>query len=209
MRPLPPFLLWCACPQDGVPECLEALSGAGIKIWVLTGDKVRLRRQRRGRWRERPIQSCRAAAWRIPPVPAARAEQLPPLATPPPCPQVETAISIAYSCRLFTEEMAVVELRESHVSANTRRSRADLQADIQQAQEVGRRGHVHALLAWRPRLAGVCNPMADESSCVPFVRALSPRFPAAISPLQPLCSHLSRRSRQNWRRYRAKTRAWE
>ncbi|CAF1385810.1 unnamed protein product [Rotaria sp. Silwood1] len=26
--------------QDGVPECIERLSHAGIKIWVLTGDKV-------------------------------------------------------------------------------------------------------------------------------------------------------------------------
>jgi phospholipid-translocating ATPase len=26
--------------QDGVPECIEHLSRAGIKIWVLTGDKV-------------------------------------------------------------------------------------------------------------------------------------------------------------------------
>jgi P-type E1-E2 ATPase len=34
LRLFPPF-------QDGVPECLEALSTAGIKIWVLTGDKVR------------------------------------------------------------------------------------------------------------------------------------------------------------------------
>ena len=27
--------------QDGVPECIERLARAGIKIWVLTGDKVR------------------------------------------------------------------------------------------------------------------------------------------------------------------------
>jgi len=26
--------------QDGVPECIEHLAKAGIKIWVLTGDKV-------------------------------------------------------------------------------------------------------------------------------------------------------------------------
>ncbi len=26
--------------QDGVPECIERLARAGIKIWVLTGDKV-------------------------------------------------------------------------------------------------------------------------------------------------------------------------
>ncbi|KAJ9515335.1 hypothetical protein QJQ45_006610 [Haematococcus lacustris] len=50
--------------QDGVPEAIEALVASGIKVWVLTGDKV------------------------------------------------ETAISIALSCRLFTEEMALVELRE-------------------------------------------------------------------------------------------------
>ncbi|KAF8063036.1 ATP8B4 [Scenedesmus sp. PABB004] len=51
--------------QDGVPECLQALAAAGIKVWVLTGDKV------------------------------------------------ETAISIAYSCRLFTDDMALVEFREA------------------------------------------------------------------------------------------------
>lgn len=59
------LLLRCSAPQDGVPECLQALSHAGIKVWVLTGDKV------------------------------------------------ETAISIAYSCKLFTEDMAVIELREA------------------------------------------------------------------------------------------------
>jgi phospholipid-translocating ATPase len=26
--------------QEGVPECIERLAHAGIKIWVLTGDKV-------------------------------------------------------------------------------------------------------------------------------------------------------------------------
>jgi len=26
--------------QDGVPECIADLAAAGIKIWVLTGDKV-------------------------------------------------------------------------------------------------------------------------------------------------------------------------
>ena len=26
--------------QDGVPQCIERLARAGIKIWVLTGDKV-------------------------------------------------------------------------------------------------------------------------------------------------------------------------
>ena len=26
--------------QDGVPECIERLTSAGIKIWVLTGDKL-------------------------------------------------------------------------------------------------------------------------------------------------------------------------
>lgn len=25
--------------QDGVPECIASLAEAGIKIWVLTGDK--------------------------------------------------------------------------------------------------------------------------------------------------------------------------
>ncbi|KAK4762886.1 hypothetical protein SAY86_008654 [Trapa natans] len=26
--------------QEGVPTCIETLSIAGIKIWVLTGDKI-------------------------------------------------------------------------------------------------------------------------------------------------------------------------
>ena len=26
--------------QEGVPNCIETLSRAGIKIWVLTGDKM-------------------------------------------------------------------------------------------------------------------------------------------------------------------------
>jgi phospholipid-translocating ATPase len=26
--------------QDGVAQCIERLSQAGIKIWVLTGDKI-------------------------------------------------------------------------------------------------------------------------------------------------------------------------
>lgn len=26
--------------QEGVPACIETLSRAGIKIWVLTGDKI-------------------------------------------------------------------------------------------------------------------------------------------------------------------------
>lgn len=26
--------------QEGVPDCIETLSRAGIKIWVLTGDKM-------------------------------------------------------------------------------------------------------------------------------------------------------------------------
>lgn len=26
--------------QDGVPECIEALRNAGIRVWVLTGDRI-------------------------------------------------------------------------------------------------------------------------------------------------------------------------
>jgi magnesium-transporting ATPase (P-type) len=58
----------CFVVQDGVPECLQSLAAAGIKVWVLTGDKV------------------------------------------------ETAISIAYSCRLFTEDMGLVEFREHEIA---------------------------------------------------------------------------------------------
>jgi magnesium-transporting ATPase (P-type) len=55
--------------QDGVPDCLRRLAAAGVKVWVLTGDKV------------------------------------------------ETAVSIAHSCGLFDDGMAVVELRERDVEA--------------------------------------------------------------------------------------------
>jgi len=30
---------WC-CVMQGVPACIEKLRHAGLKIWVLTGDKV-------------------------------------------------------------------------------------------------------------------------------------------------------------------------
>ena len=33
--------------QEGVPECIEALSAAGLKIWVLTGNKKREREKGR------------------------------------------------------------------------------------------------------------------------------------------------------------------
>jgi P-type E1-E2 ATPase len=29
--------------QDGVPRCIERLTKAGIKIWMLTGDKIGMR----------------------------------------------------------------------------------------------------------------------------------------------------------------------
>ncbi|KAK9820083.1 hypothetical protein WJX72_005942 [[Myrmecia] bisecta] len=50
--------------QDGVPDAIATLSAAGMKVWVLTGDKL------------------------------------------------ETAISIALSCRLFTQSMKLLMLRE-------------------------------------------------------------------------------------------------
>lgn len=74
--------------QDGVPDCLQSLAKAGIKVWVLTGDKV------------------------------------------------ETAISIAYSCRLFTEDMGVLELREGQVgAAGSKASRLNLQ-DLENAGKI-------------------------------------------------------------------------
>lgn len=66
-----PCVLPLLHPQDGVPECLEALAQAGIKVWMLTGDKV------------------------------------------------ETATSIAYSCRLFTEGMSIVEMRDASFEGAT------------------------------------------------------------------------------------------
>ena len=32
--------LHVCCAQEGVPESIAALSAAGIKVWVLTGDKM-------------------------------------------------------------------------------------------------------------------------------------------------------------------------
>lgn len=58
----PPLPLHPPLPQDGVPEAIQLMLDAGIRVWVLTGDKV------------------------------------------------ETAISIALSCRLFSEDMALVEV---------------------------------------------------------------------------------------------------
>lgn len=72
-----------------MPDCLESLARAGIKVWVLTGDKV------------------------------------------------ETAISIAYSCRLFNEEMAVVELREADIGPKAAKaSRLDVR-DVEKGTKVG------------------------------------------------------------------------
>lgn len=54
--------------QDGVPECLQDLRKAGIKTWILTGDKV------------------------------------------------ETAISIAHNCKLFTDDMEVLQLVDADLN---------------------------------------------------------------------------------------------
>jgi magnesium-transporting ATPase (P-type) len=51
--------------QDGVPETIADLRTAGVKLWVLTGDKV------------------------------------------------ETAVNIAYSCKLIDDEMILIRLHES------------------------------------------------------------------------------------------------
>lgn len=64
----------CDFFQDGVPQAIASLGQAGIKIWVLTGDKL------------------------------------------------ETAIVISRSCNLISEELEVVEIKESDVRAG-RKSR--------------------------------------------------------------------------------------
>ena len=48
--------------QDGVPDTIAALRHAGMKVWVLTGDKI------------------------------------------------ETAVNIAYSCRLFSPGMSLIQI---------------------------------------------------------------------------------------------------
>lgn len=35
---LAPLIDYCGC-QDGVPETIKLLKGAGINVWMLTGDK--------------------------------------------------------------------------------------------------------------------------------------------------------------------------
>lgn len=55
----------CMHPQDGVPSAIASLGHAGIKVWMLTGDKL------------------------------------------------ETAVSISYSCSLFSTDMTLVTLREA------------------------------------------------------------------------------------------------
>lgn len=69
--------------QDGVPKSIANLQNAGIKIWVLTGDK----QGRSSRGDHRLI--------------VARLMQYP-------VPSPETAINIGYSCQLLTDELVDV-----------------------------------------------------------------------------------------------------
>eukprot|EP00775_Hariotina_reticulata_P007204 gene7204-7418_t len=82
--------------QDGVPECLQALAAAGIKVWVLTGDKV------------------------------------------------ETAISIAFSCRLFMDGMGLVEFREADFkqAEDLDAQKQVLQAKLEEVRRDNRERHV-------------------------------------------------------------------
>ncbi len=77
--------------QDGVPEAIAQLVASGIKVWVLTGDKV------------------------------------------------ETAISISYSCRLFTDEMAIIELREHEFEGAAGVAAAEAEVLAAKMREVGSR----------------------------------------------------------------------
>jgi magnesium-transporting ATPase (P-type) len=107
--------------QDGVPECLQSLAAAGIKVWVLTGDKV------------------------------------------------ETAISIAYSCRLFTEDMGLVEFREHEIAAAA--GPDEKKPNIQAMQKVMM---VSASSGTLRVLCICCNLEADASLTRLFLSLLAP-----------------------------------
>ena len=64
--------------QDGVPECIDRLARAGIKIWVLTGDKV-------GKFARRSTRLDDEVHFL----------------------RLETAYNIGLSCRLLTNEMEI------------------------------------------------------------------------------------------------------
>jgi phospholipid-translocating ATPase len=66
--------------QDGVPECIENLSQAGIKIWMLTGDKTGTIKKNRFSLTETVFCS------------------------------LETAENIGLSCRLLTDEMILKKI---------------------------------------------------------------------------------------------------
>lgn len=69
--------------QDGVPKSIANLQNAGIKIWVLTGDK-----QGRSSRGDRRLIVARLMQY--------------------PVPSPETAINIGYSCQLLTDELVDV-----------------------------------------------------------------------------------------------------
>lgn len=82
--------------QDGVPQTIEQLAKADIKIWVLTGDK---QGQRPLSYTHTPLKTG----------PSIRSERH------SGCFEIETAENIGYSCNMLREEMKEIFI----VSANT------------------------------------------------------------------------------------------
>ena len=96
--------------QDGVPECIERLARAGIKIWVLTGDKV----GEFGRsWKRRDDEEIFLS--------------------------IETAYNIGLSCRLLTNEMEINiidDTEENTVAAKLEEVRNEMIKKIEELFDV-------------------------------------------------------------------------
>ncbi|KAG1668792.1 putative phospholipid-transporting ATPase VD [Nymphon striatum] len=75
--------------QEGVPECLQALGNAGIVVWVLTGDKQK--------WFAIAYFLVRASLASPRKGAVSRVHHV-----------EETAVNIAYSCKLFSYDMEII-----------------------------------------------------------------------------------------------------
>ncbi|KAG1649509.1 putative phospholipid-transporting ATPase VD [Nymphon striatum] len=75
--------------QEGVPECLQALGNAGIVVWVLTGDKQK--------WFAIAYFLVRASLASPRMGAVSRVHHV-----------EETAVNIAYSCKLFSYDMEII-----------------------------------------------------------------------------------------------------
>ncbi len=94
--------------QEGVPETIALLQKAGLKVWVLTGDKKGIVTYCN---RRHHFESCAVATWK---------QSLTVVVCLPfplfPAPSffvlVETAVNIGYSCKLLDPETRILEWQE-------------------------------------------------------------------------------------------------